>query len=91
MADGVNDGRTIDEMFKSWFKADKGPCQTMDTVRLDTVYDIDVVYEQQLGTNPRAKDWLKATYVDKGNLGAKAGKGDRGGDFGLLKKGLGGL
>jgi 3-hydroxyacyl-CoA dehydrogenase len=90
MADGVNDSRTIDEMFKSWFKADKGPCQTMDTVRLDTVYNIDVVYEQQLGTNPRAKDWLKATYVDKGNLGAKAGKGDRG-DFGLLKKGLGGL
>ncbi|CAI7613503.1 unnamed protein product [Penicillium pancosmium] len=75
MADGVSDGGTIDEMFKSWFKAEKGPCQMMDTVGLDTVYNIEIVYEQQLGINPRAKDWLKATYVDKGNLGAKAGKG----------------
>lgn len=75
MADGVSDGKTIDAMFRSWFKADKGPCQMMDTVGLDTVYNIEVVYGQQLGTNPRPKDWLKAAYVDKGNLGAKAGKG----------------
>ncbi|KAJ5104140.1 Dehydrogenase multihelical [Penicillium argentinense] len=75
MADGVSDGRTIDDMFKSWFKADKGPCQMMDTVGLDTVYNIEVVYEQQRGVSPRAKDWLKAAYIDKGNLGAKAGEG----------------
>ncbi|KAJ5674076.1 hypothetical protein N7462_009515 [Penicillium macrosclerotiorum] len=75
MADGVSDARTIDDMFMSWFKAAKGPCQMMDTVGLDTVYNIEVVYQQQLGLDPRAKDWLKAAYVDKGNLGAKGGKG----------------
>ncbi|KAK5800086.1 hypothetical protein VI817_002298 [Penicillium citrinum] len=75
MADGVSDGKTIDDMFKSWFKAEKGPCQMMDTVGLDTVYNIEVVYGQQLGVNPRAREWLKATYVDQGNLGSKAGKG----------------
>lgn len=75
MADGVSDARTIDEMFRSWFKAEKGPCQMMDTVGLDTVYNIEVVYEQQIGVDSKAKDWLKATYVDKGNLGAKGGKG----------------
>ncbi|KAJ5634177.1 hypothetical protein N7528_002019 [Penicillium herquei] len=75
MADGVSDGRTIDEMFRSWFQAEKGPCQMMDKVGLDTVYNIEVVYERQLGVNPRAKDWLKANYVDKGDLGAKGGKG----------------
>jgi 3-hydroxyacyl-CoA dehydrogenase len=75
LADGVTDARTIDAMFKSWFKAEKGPCLMMDTVGLDTVYNIEVVYEEQRGVNLRAKDWLKATYVDKGNLGKKSGKG----------------
>lgn len=75
MEDEVSDAKTIDEMFKSWFKAEKGPCIMMDAVGLDTVYNIEVIYEEQLGTNPRAKDWLKATYVDKGKLGAKVGTG----------------
>ena len=75
LADGVSDGRTIDDMFKSWFKAAKGPCEMMDNVGLDTVYNIEVVYGEQLGVDPRAKDWLKADYVDQGNLGAKGGKG----------------
>jgi 3-hydroxyacyl-CoA dehydrogenase len=75
LADGVSDAKTIDEMFKSWFKAEKGPCMMMDTVGLDTVYNIEVIYEQELGMNPRAKNWLKETYVDKGKLGAKGGNG----------------
>lgn len=74
MADWVSDAKTIDEMFKFWFKAEKTPCMMTDTVGLDTLYNIEVVYEQQLGTNPRAKDWVKAAYVDKGDLGAKGGK-----------------
>lgn len=74
MADWVSDTKTIDKMFKLWFKAEKGPCMMMDTVGLDTGYNIEVVYEQQLGTNPRAKDWPKVAHVDKGNLGAKGGK-----------------
>ncbi|KAJ5341393.1 Dehydrogenase multihelical [Penicillium brevicompactum] len=75
LAEGVSDGHTIDEMFKGWFKAAKGPCQMMDTVGLDTVYNIEVVYTQQRDLDTTARDWLKETYVDKGNLGAKAGKG----------------
>jgi 3-hydroxyacyl-CoA dehydrogenase len=46
----------------------------MDTVGLDTVYNIEVVYTQQRGLNTTAIDWLKENYVDRGNLGAKAGK-----------------
>ncbi|OOQ91142.1 putative 3-hydroxyacyl-CoA dehydrogenase [Penicillium brasilianum] len=75
LADGVTDGVTIDEMFKSWFQANKGPCKMMDTVGLDTVYNIEVVYSKELQTNPRAKDWLKISYVDQGHLGVKTGKG----------------
>ncbi len=36
--------------------------------------NVEVVYNKELHTNPRPKDWLKTTYVDKGNLGAKGGK-----------------
>ncbi|CAG7918416.1 unnamed protein product [Penicillium olsonii] len=75
LAEGVSDGHTIDEMFKGWFKATKAPCQMMDTVGLDTVYNIEVVYTQQRNLDTTARDWLKETYVDKGNLGAKGGKG----------------
>ncbi|KAJ5494079.1 Dehydrogenase multihelical [Penicillium fimorum] len=75
MAEGVSDGQTIDEMFRGWFKAEKGPCQMMDTVGLDTVYNIEAVYTQQRGLDTTAMDWLKENYVDKGNLGTKRGKG----------------
>ncbi|KAJ5493219.1 hypothetical protein N7539_001965 [Penicillium diatomitis] len=75
LSEGITDGGTIDEMFKSWFQANKGPCQMMDMVGLDTVYNIETVYSQELHTDPRPKDWLKTAYVDKGNLGAKTGKG----------------
>ncbi|KGO37016.1 Dehydrogenase, multihelical [Penicillium expansum] len=75
LAEGVSDAHTVDEMFKSWFKAAKGPCQMMDTVGLDTVYNIEVVYSQQRDVDTAAMKWLKENYVDKGNLGAKAGKG----------------
>lgn len=75
LAEGVSDARTIDEMFMSWFKATKGPCLMMDTVGLDTVYNIEVVYSQQRQVDTTAMKWLKENYVDKGNLGAKAGKG----------------
>lgn len=75
LADGVSDARTIDDMFKSWFQATKGPCQMMDTVGLDTVYNIEAVYAEQRHLDTTAMDWLKKNYVDKGNLGAKAGKG----------------
>ncbi|KAJ5793586.1 hypothetical protein N7457_000185 [Penicillium paradoxum] len=75
LAEGVSDGQTVDEMFKGWFNATKGPCQMMDTVGLDTVYNIEVVYTAQRDLDTTARDWLKKTYVDQGNLGAKAGKG----------------
>ena len=46
----------------------------MDTVGLGTVYNIEVVYTEQRELDTTARDWLKETYVDKGNLGTKAGK-----------------
>lgn len=74
LADGVSVAKTVDEMFRSWFRAEKGPCEMMDAVGLDTVYNIEVVHQAQLGLNPKAKNWLKAALVDKGNLENKSGK-----------------
>lgn len=59
LAEGVSDGQTVDNMFKGWFKDAKGPCQRMDTVGLGTVYNIEVIYVQQRGVDPTARDWLK--------------------------------
>lgn len=75
LADEVSDTKTIHEMFESWFRAEKGPCVMMDAVGLDTVYSIEVVHQEQLGLNPKAKDWRKAAFVDKGNLENKSGEG----------------
>jgi 3-hydroxyacyl-CoA dehydrogenase len=66
LAEGVSDSQTVGNKFKGWFKAAKGLCQMMDTVGLDTVYDIEVIYVQQRGVEPTARDWLKENYVDKG-------------------------
>lgn len=41
----------------------------------DTVYNIEVVYGEQLEVNLKAKDWLKDANFDKGKLGKKSGKG----------------
>ncbi|KAJ5561395.1 Dehydrogenase multihelical [Penicillium sp. DV-2018c] len=75
LAEGVSDARTVDEMFRSFFEATKGPCQMMDTVGLDTVYNIEAVYTEARNLDTTAMDWLKKNYVDQGNLGAKGGKG----------------
>lgn len=65
----MNDAKTVDEMFKPCFRAEKGPCEMMNAVELDTVYNIEVVHQEQLGLNSKAKDWLKAAFVD--NLGRR--------------------
>ena len=75
LAEGVSDAHTVDDMFKSWFNSTKGPCEMMDAVGLDTVSNIEAIYNQQRGLDGTATDWLKKNYIDKGNLGAKAGKG----------------
>jgi 3-hydroxyacyl-CoA dehydrogenase len=75
LAEGVSDGHTIDEMFRGWFNATKGPCEMMDAVGLDTVYNIETVYTEARGLDTTARDWLKKNYVDQGILGAKTGKG----------------
>lgn len=75
MAEGVGTPQDIDLMFKGWFNAQFGPCEMMDSVGLDTVYNIEQHYIHERGVDSLPNDWLKENYVDKGHLGLKSGKG----------------
>jgi 3-hydroxyacyl-CoA dehydrogenase len=71
LAEGVAEPEDIDIMFKDWFHAVKGPCQMMDEVGLDTVYNIEKVYIADRGLSGESNEWLKREYVDQGKLGNK--------------------
>jgi 3-hydroxyacyl-CoA dehydrogenase len=73
LAEGVAEPKDIDTLFKDWFHAVKGPCQMMDEVGLDTVYNIEKVYIADRGLSWESNEWLKKEYVNKGRLGNKTG------------------
>lgn len=76
LEEGVGTPEDIDILFKDWFHAKNGPCQMMDAVGLDTVYNIEKHYiEERGGIDDAPLEWLKENYLDKGNLGNKSGKG----------------
>ncbi|TVY32773.1 3-hydroxyacyl-CoA dehydrogenase-like protein [Lachnellula subtilissima] len=73
--DGVATPEDIDTLFVSNFSAKVGICELMDKVGLDTVYNIEKHYVEERKLPGTTLDWLKASYLDKGNLGDKSGKG----------------
>jgi len=73
LAEDVAEPEEIDTLFKDWFKSEAGPCRMMDTVGLDTVYNIERHYVEELGLGSQHLDWLKANYLDKNQLGRKTG------------------
>jgi 3-hydroxyacyl-CoA dehydrogenase len=75
MAEGVGTAEDIDQLFKSWFHAEVGPCEMMDRVGLDTVYNIEKHYVEERGLDAKPIEWLKENYVDRGLLGRKSGRG----------------
>lgn len=77
LAEGVAKPADVDALFRDFFHAEKGPCERMDEVGLDTVARVeqhDLERNPELGSKP-ALAWLKENYVVKGNLGEKTGDG----------------
>jgi 3-hydroxybutyryl-CoA dehydrogenase len=72
---GFVDFRDIDRAWRIFTKAAFGPFGLMDTVGLDVVYDIEMVYYND-SKDPKDKppDALKEK-IKKGELGVKTGKG----------------
>ncbi|GAB1319169.1 3-hydroxybutyryl-CoA dehydrogenase [Madurella fahalii] len=77
LAEGVAKPADVDALFRDFFHAEKGPCERMDEVGLDTVARVE---HHNLERNPglgseAALAWLRKNYVEKGNLGEKTGDG----------------
>lgn len=75
LAEGVATPEEIDTMFMTNFGSHTGICGLMDTVGLDTVYNIEKHYVEERKIESTAMDWLKENYLDKGKLGIKSGTG----------------
>jgi 3-hydroxyacyl-CoA dehydrogenase len=78
----------VDELFKDFFHAEKGICEKMDDVGLDTVarteehflaqgreggFDGGLEGWEELNTD--YLEWLRTEYIEKGKLGEKSGEG----------------
>lgn len=77
LAEGVAKPGDIDALFRDFFHSEKGPCERMDEVGLDTVARVEqhnLERKPGLGSE-KALAWLRREYVDKGNLGEKSGDG----------------
>ncbi|SPQ20146.1 ca289fef-e669-4dea-b9eb-302df3ae98a5 [Thermothielavioides terrestris] len=77
LAEGVARPADVDALFRDFFHAEKGPCERMDEVGLDTVARVeqhDLERRPGLGSEP-ALAWLRTNYVERGKLGEKSGDG----------------
>ena len=77
LAEGVAKPGDVDALFRDFFHAEKGPCERMDEIGLDTVAAVEqhaLERRPGLGSEP-ALEWLRREYVEKGRLGEKSGDG----------------
>jgi 3-hydroxyacyl-CoA dehydrogenase len=77
LAEGVAKPADVDALFRDFFHAEKGPCERMDEVGLDTVARVEqhnLERKPGLGSED-ALAWLKKNYVAAGKLGEKSGDG----------------
>ncbi|TDZ37501.1 3-hydroxybutyryl-CoA dehydrogenase [Colletotrichum spinosum] len=68
----------IDALFRDFFHAEKGPCEKMDEVGLDTVWQVERNRVNMGVVDPKKAgytDWLEKNYLDRGRLGEKTGDG----------------
>ncbi|EFY95810.2 Zn(2)-C6 fungal-type DNA-binding domain protein [Metarhizium robertsii ARSEF 23] len=74
-AEGAGTPEEIDAIFKGVLKTEKGPFELMDIVGLDVVFDIEKHYAAARRDIPEQPRSYLASYLEKGHLGAKSGRG----------------
>ncbi|KAK4154990.1 hypothetical protein C8A00DRAFT_42306 [Chaetomidium leptoderma] len=77
LAEGVARPGDVDALFRDFFHAEKGPCERMDEVGLDTVARVeqhDLERRPELASEA-ALAWLRKNYIEVGTLGEKSGDG----------------
>lgn len=77
LEEGVSKPADVDELFRDFFHAEKGPCEKMDEIGLDTIHKVEAHYLEQKPElhSENQLEWLGKQYMDKGNLGEKSGNG----------------
>ncbi|KAK3319071.1 hypothetical protein B0H66DRAFT_255819 [Apodospora peruviana] len=77
LAEGVAKPAEVDMLFRDFFHAEKGPCERMDEIGLDTVARVEGHYLEQRPKLDSARQlgWLTKNYVHQGKLGEKSGGG----------------
>ncbi|KDN71481.1 putative 3-hydroxyacyl-CoA dehydrogenase [Colletotrichum sublineola] len=75
---GLASPKDVDALFRDFFHAEKGPCEKMDEVGLDTVWQVErnrMSMDALDPANAGYTDWLEENYVSRGRLGEKTGDG----------------
>lgn len=77
LSEGVAKPKDVDALFRDFFHAEKGPCERMDEIGLDTVAKVEthsLEKQPELGKR-HGVDWLKGEYVNQGKVGERSGDG----------------
>ncbi|RDL35487.1 Uncharacterized protein BP5553_07418 [Venustampulla echinocandica] len=75
LAEGVANPQELDAIFKDVLKSPKGPCEQMDIVGLDVVYDIEKHYCEIRPGLPKEATELLEKMIVRNKLGVKSGSG----------------
>lgn len=76
LADNVGTPEDIDKLFRYSVQSQAVPCDVMDNVGLETVYNIEDDYIAERKNIPAySVEYVRKNYIDKGNLGVMNGKG----------------
>lgn len=88
LSEGVAKPGDIDALFRDFFHAEKGPCERMDEIGLDTIAKVQARYdaaeERRAATEGegglhasrrKSLEWLRKNYLEQDKLGEKTGDG----------------
>ena len=75
LEEGVSTPAELDRIFQLSLGTAYGPCRMMDQVGLDVVLAIEEHYDHERDGLPAGPRRLLQTYVDRGDLGVKTGRG----------------
>jgi 3-hydroxybutyryl-CoA dehydrogenase len=74
---GVSDVKSIDKTWMISSGMRMGPFGIMDTIGLQTLYNVEMLWGTKLGDQNRIDraNYIKENYIDKGKIGIKSGEG----------------
>lgn len=77
LINGVSDVESIDKTWMISTGAVAGPFGVMDTVGMETMYNIDMLWGNKLGdqTMIDRANYIKENYIDQGKMGVSSGEG----------------